>query len=299
MFVSQKLKLLFVLLQVTALSSQLLAATSKLEDLLLDAKDLYGALSKVADKLSTEPGLGFADLKSVRECESWLTDNHLMSLKIGSTSASSPSARLAIKDLEFHMYDQSVGPATTITRSFDNGIQESMSSDFAQGLDDVHDFDWDCEGIQLTVPSTKYLLPATPTATSCELSPLDTAGRLLLDSSQLSEKNCEWASFVSRCPSYIGLYEEAMEMSLELEEEFYSDDDETFDHPKQKLSRPVSLDLGLGLTGLLDGDEFKISPCTQHSYQLVKIDDDMQSVSSDFSSHNSPSHGLEVGLRAT
>lgn len=254
-------------------------ATAKLEGLLSDGKKLMSTLDEMNQRLINKQALDLKDFHTIDGAEAWLNTTHSIHF-VMHTSNGSPDVTL--RTLKLCGTDHCTTPTMPNVCMFDAHVQNSMSIDFAQGLDEAHDFDWDCEGIELILPPTKYLLPLNPanTDTNCELSPLDTAGNVMSDSCQ------ECVSTIKRCPSYLGLYEEAMEMTLELEEEFYSDE-EDLSEVSEKIARDAHRQ------ELFDADELTISTDVQHNYRLVNIEDDMISLSSSHRSINSPAHRLK------
>ena len=272
-------------LQVTALSDKLLSATRRLEDMITDLKDISSTLHIITEKISTQQKLQHEDWNVLTASENWFNANHMVGFLL-KEKADVTTRHPVLSLSKLPLYD------CTDTHFIIKADVDSTSTDFVKGLDEVHDLDWDCEGIQLHSPVSNTVIPFSPTETDSDLSPLDTAGNTdIISSLMFSSKYSGSVSSLSSSCTYLGLYEEAMELTLELEEGFYSEDEDFFDVNREKLLNQRSSSTNIS-SHSIDGDVLQLSPCSPCEYKFVDIDDDMQSVSSDFYS-DSLSHDLK------
>lgn len=187
----------------------------------------------------------------------------------------------------------------------DKKQSQSWDFDFEQGLDEAHDLDWDTEGMELSCSTTDGGKEATPVSFSSKtfshspvsdmnkLSPLDSIGRVIEETPGKSAKETtetESESQIPKSTSYQGVYEEAMEMSLELEEGFYSDleeENETLSSIRLQITKPAHY---MSKISVYEVDELKTHTTSPCNYHLVSIDDDMRSIYSTDSSHQNSPH---------
>ena len=280
-----------IILQVCQLACRLLEVTSYLEEVTCNVRSLSSVLHRIAKRLLINGSLDDQDYQMIEMSEDFLQQKLFKEEALAGVveqlqkSTSEGSERLSDKA----------------------NSQSWPDFDFEQGLDEAHDLDWDTEGMELscsttageykettTAPYSSKPYSHSPVSETSKLSPLDSIGRLIEDHSSMQSgkfKNDtadkQNDSQIPKSTSYHGVYEEAMEMSLELEEGFYSDDDnEAPVIQNLQISQPSH---HTSKISVYEVDELKTHPTSPCNYHLVSIEDDLKSMySTDSSHHNSP-----------
>lgn len=195
---------------------------------------------------------------------------------------------------------QALGKLEELCASFSSPLASPADAlnywpaDIECGLDELHELDWDTEGIELSPSSNSFTSPqlAVSESFASHCSVLYTAH---MQNSGYSEAD---SGAYEECYSpYGGTYEKEMEMSLELEDEF-SEDEELKEYKHVALTNEFdqessktlvtdehaieSIGEQLPVISVEDGrDRFKLDAC---NYHLVSIDEDQSSLTSNHSS---------------
>lgn len=274
-------------------------ATNSLELMLSNIRNVSSTLSRIAKKLSMLESLSVREEAVIILTQQWLNQEPFLALFNNRSFPVPPHAASHEDDFD----SPSVEKQQTLMNILEASQSTLNSWTSTPGLDEVHDLDWDADGLELSgstpesinetfVFSDSFTFAAAPESYK-ELSPVSPLrapphyGDVIhLASACRNRNNSSSMSFSS---SYHGLYEEVMEMSLELEEEFYSDEDDLeclLAEIKDEERPSTSQSHNTTLT-----DELFLPPdvpMNKYNYQLVRIDDDLKSVASDFSTNNSP-----------
>lgn len=258
------------------MTENLLQTTTKLESMISDIRSISTAMGVVAHKLSTNEVITNTDRNNVQVSYEWISSPEIARI-------------LDIVNADFPTDLEKLGHADD---EAEIAVNKSFSFEFGQGLDDAHDLDWDIEGIELSASSANAIMQESNT----KLSPLDSACNF----SEFPNPEKQEKVKLNSCSSYNGVYEEVMEMSLELEEGFYSEDEYSNDTGLDGDDAVISYVLretnsNFEVYQIDDKIGLNMSPAlTSHcNYQLVSIDDDMQSVDSEYS-NNSPFHQVRM-----
>lgn len=264
-----------LLLQVCNLAGKLLEVTSYLEEVSSNVRSLSSLLRMIAKKILLNGTVEGTDRQTIEMTEDLLHQN-------------------IFKDTRISALLQQLQPNTDSV-TCDDVKSKAWQFDFEQGLDEAHDLDWDTEGMELSYSTmnSKETVPVSfsnsfihsPVSEANKLSPLDSIGRVIEE----TDVDVEGEVGIPKSSSYQGVYEEAMEMSLELEEGFYSDMEDNDDIVQLKLPTS-STSLHASKFSIYEMDEMKAQPTSPCNYHLVSLEDDLRSVYSDTSVHNSPRH---------
>lgn len=243
------------------LADRLLAASNNLEKILLSIRKITAVLSNISDRSLTEEALTSHEKSVLKQIEVHLRRE--------------PWSLILSDSLSSETLDDLVSPHVDLSASYSMCDIEC----------DVDELDWDTEGIELSVSSPSITSPLLAVSDSFTSYHSVTSKPLNMESSRYSEADS--GTFEEIYFPYCGVYEEEMEMSLEFEEGFYSDNDETssikggFDesHLESKPMRILTKDEEkLAKIDFVNGTT-KFKPKTSN-YCLVNIDDDQKSVSS-------------------
>ena len=263
--------------------------------MLAKIRGIAASLNHLATRLSETGHLSPKDEAVILLTDSMLRQEPFLSLFVSDTSLSELSPNLVKISL------------SSAKRSNDSDFSEneicgdkliqSWSSGLERGLDEAYDLDWDSEGIELSGSSylsfPDLLMSDNPYAIAFTSD--NRYGRDADD--KLSDKHSlavsrETTPCCSSTPSYQGMYETFMEMSLEQEEGFYSDEDESNQNVDiMKHDETVSVSVIPMTTHSRDGQTHpQAEPVMVRDsvYRLIDIGDDANSLSSDLSVTSSP-----------
>jgi len=181
--------------QVYILAETILRITRNLEAVLSNMKSVTNTLSRISLKLTADEKLAVDEHNVLHLTETWLSQEPF-----------TYHGKL-ISFPELHSFTN--GGAQTDYQHLTNGVHEAVSPDCSapssgQGLDEVHELDWDGHGLELSESFHSY----NGKGISAFSEPFAMAAA--------NEPGVP-------CASYQGVYEERMEYTLEMEEAFWSD----------------------------------------------------------------------------
>ena len=253
--------------RVCKLAESILVATRNVEEALTNIKTITSLLNRVTAKLKTRRAICDEEQALLKLTELWLREENSRSPEFPFHSR--PDVFLTLQTIVSNEQDRvSIHEgATEPLPVHDSQLLAASLSSIPEVVNDGEELDWDGSGVELT--DSIHSNCALNLITSMHIDSHDNSTRSRSSTSSLIEAG------VVKSVSYHDIYEDEMEMTLELEEGFYSDSSLSDGIDNHQPPSPQT-DSGVAQLNLVTSPEHSPLQINDEEYSTLQVNNDIE-----------------------